>query len=312
MAALLKRVDEDLEQLYSSTAALIQDKPRYASLALQRRLGLLRMWHNQFGLVKMRRESLEKWMYVRPADAPRPRSAAAALTSSWRAHTRGRGVDEASRRGPFGRLLQAVPYFLERELRNVRISDLFAKRSFVAVEELLRVRRPPHRRKPLMDPKHKLGFVLARGVIGVQEVKGTLVNPEVQAGFAMLGLPYALLARQYLLLAYIPVFVVESYIEVQAYNVKLFLERRQSTPQASEYLSLVELAPILEDFRSSLVIAHKSRRYYCVEALPAEHRVVRALALKTTRERTRKLTPRARPAAAAAAAALFSMPTHGV
>ena len=308
MAALLKRVDEDLEQLYSSTAALIQDKPRYASLALQRRLGLLRMWHNQFGLVKMRRESLEKWMYVRPADALRHRSAAAALTSSWRAHTRRRGVDEASRRGPFGRLLQAVPYFLERELRNVRISDLFAKRSFVAVEELLRVRRPPTAEKSLTDPKHRLGFV-----IGLQEVKGTLVNPEVQAGFAMLGLPYALLARQYLLLAYIPVFVVESYIEVQAYNVKLFLERRQSTPQASEYLSLVELAPILEDFRSSLVIAHKSRRYYCVEALPAEHRVVRAPALKTTRERTRELTPRTRPtaAAAAAAAALFSTPTRG-
>ena len=51
-----------------------------------------------------------------------------------------RGVDTKSGRGPFGRVQQAVPDFLERELRNVRIADLFARPPFVTLAALLTVR----------------------------------------------------------------------------------------------------------------------------------------------------------------------------
>jgi len=52
------------------------------------------------------------------------------------------GVDKGARRGPFGRLWDAVPSFLDRELRLSRISDVLKRRPFREVEHLLTVCNP--------------------------------------------------------------------------------------------------------------------------------------------------------------------------
>jgi hypothetical protein len=72
VAALLRRVDEDVESLYATQRALAKAHPAYADLGLQRRLDLLRMWHNQYGLLLSQRQTLERWMYVRRPAAPVP------------------------------------------------------------------------------------------------------------------------------------------------------------------------------------------------------------------------------------------------
>lgn len=107
----------------------------------------------------------------------------------------------------------------------------------------------------------------------------------------MMQLPFAAFARQYFLLAYVPVFVIGSFLQRLASNVDLFINTRtEEVPgQLSRYLSLVELAPMLEDFRLALTHARTARRMYCVGHVPVQHVVVRTAA----NPRGRLPTPRA-------------------
>ena len=63
VTALLRRVDENVEQLYPNLRTLIKEKPLYNDLAIARRLDLLRIWNNIMYLLRVRREMLEGWMY---------------------------------------------------------------------------------------------------------------------------------------------------------------------------------------------------------------------------------------------------------
>ena len=73
---LLRRVDEDVEQRFSSTAALLQAIPLYGDSDVQRNLALLRTWHNSTRLLRLRQSLLEQWMYGSATVACAPRRAA--------------------------------------------------------------------------------------------------------------------------------------------------------------------------------------------------------------------------------------------
>ena len=90
VTALLRRVDENVEQLYPNLRMLIKEKPLYNDLAIARRLDLLRIWNNMMYLLRVRREMLEGWMYNaaglgigRSARAARLKLFAPAVCSWW-------------------------------------------------------------------------------------------------------------------------------------------------------------------------------------------------------------------------------------